>query len=408
MLSLRHRLTAHAVLLGAGLLLAAAGAAPALADGAGDEPLPVVSSLTPEGGGCVQPSRRKVESTPWPQGYLGYPRAWAHTRGEGVLVAVVDTGVDATRSPALAGRVQAGPDLDGGTDRGGGEDCAGHGTFVAGLIAAAPRAGTGFVGVAPGARVLAIRVTGDDGVVPADRLAAGILAAVAGGARVVAVPLALPRGSGALTSAVAAARKAGSVVVAPAYAAPASPGTEEKAAPAAFPAALPGVLAVAAVVPGGSPDLTVLPRTAPGIAAPGGSVMSVGPGGGHVTGSGADLATGFVAGTAALVAAARPDAKAPEITARIVASAYRMPAVETGLVGAGTVDPVAAVTAPWSPAAPVAPVRPVVLPPTPASRAHDTAVAVAAGVVVALAALGYTLFTVTRARRRGWRSGTGQ
>ncbi|MFD6426671.1 S8 family serine peptidase [Streptomyces sp. NPDC060198] len=355
----------------------------------------------------MEPSRRKVESAPWPQGYVGYTRAWDYTRGDGVLVAVVDTGVDATRSPALAGRVEAGPDLDGGSDRGGGKDCAGHGTFVAGLIAAAPREGTGFAGVAPGARVLGIRVTGDDGVAPADRVAAGIRAAVARGARIVAVPLALARGSGALASAVEAARSAGSVVVAPAYATLRDPGAEETAAPAAFPAALPGVLAVAAVVPGGTPDRTIVPQTAPDIAAPGGSVMSVGPGGGHVTGSGADLATGFVAGTAALVAAAHPEAGASEIAARILASAYRMPAVAGGLVGAGTIDPVAAVTAPRPSAVPAAPARPVALPPPTPTRAHATAVALASAVAAAVAALGLGVFTVSRARRRGWRPGTG-
>ena len=81
---------------------------------------------------------------PWGQQRLRFTDAWRFTRGAGQTVAVIDTGV--SRHPRLAGRLDDGGDLVG-TD-GGLLDCDGHGTLVAGVIGAAPDPTTGFVGVA--------------------------------------------------------------------------------------------------------------------------------------------------------------------------------------------------------------------------------------------------------------------
>lgn len=284
-----------AVLASAGPLLAASPAA-------ADTGLPRISTAPPQDGGCVKPSRRPPVDAPWPQQYIAPARAWDTTRGAGVTVAVVDTGVDAVHSPSLSGRVIP-------ATAAAGTDCIGHGTFVAGLIAAAPRPGTGFAGVAPEAGIVAVRTTAPDGTATANSVAAGIDAAVARHARVIAVPIALARSSPALVAAVREAGRHGAVVIAPSYA---SGGTGTRSgdapAPAAYPAALPGVLAVAALGPGGVPDQKLAPRTAPDPAAPGNAVMSVGPGGtGSFTGDGAEPATAFVAGAAALAVAAHPD-----------------------------------------------------------------------------------------------------
>ncbi|MFD8613524.1 S8 family serine peptidase [Streptomyces sp. NPDC059631] len=376
----------------------------------GDGALPAVSAVPPQGGGCVRPSPRKMTQVPWPQRYIAPSRAWDTTRGEGVTVAVVDTGVDAGHSPALAGRVVAGPDVTTGAAHAAGTDCVGHGTFVAGLIAAAELPGQGFAGVAPRARVLAVRVTDRDGAASADHVAAGIGAAVAGGARIVDVPLALPRGSAALTAAVRDAQRHGALVVAPAYgeADPSASGDPDAPAPAAYPAALDGVLAVASLGPGGAPDQQAAPRTAPDIAAPGTAVMSVGPGGpGHFTGSGADLATGFVAGAAALVGAAHPESTPAQVRARLLATAYPMVTAGRPLVGAGTVDPSAAVSTPMPAGATpeAAAPAPVALAARASHRGRGTAVAVAGGALGAALLTGFAAFTVARARRRGWRPG---
>ena len=91
--------------------------------------------------------------------------------GAGVRVAVIDSGVDAGH-PQLRGRVDRGRDLLHG-DPDAREDCVGHGTGVASIIAAEPVDGVGFHGLAPGATVVPVRITekeqidgrdvGDDG-----------------------------------------------------------------------------------------------------------------------------------------------------------------------------------------------------------------------------------------------------
>lgn len=379
----------------------AGAAAPAVAD---DSPtLPAVSSVPPSAGGCVRPSKKHSDLTPWPQRYIAPSRAWPSARGAGVTVAVVDTGVDADGAPALAGRVTAGPDVvSGGTA---GKDCAGHGTFVAGIVAAGQKSGVGSAGVAPDARILAVRVTGTDGTATADKVAAGIKAAVAGGARVVDVPIALTRGSAWLTSAVRDAVRHNVLVVAPAYGITDSSGAPT---PAAYPAALPDVLAVAGLAPGGGPDQKAAPATAPDIAAPGTSLMSIGPGGsGNFSGSGADLAPGFVAGTAALVDSYRPGLTAQQLTDRLTSTAYPGAAGSRSLTGAGTVDPAGAVTAVLPKSAP-SPARPGPAPQLAAGigdSAHTGAVAVAGGAAGLVALTAFFAVVLPRARRRGWRAG---
>jgi subtilisin family serine protease len=133
---------------------------------------------------CAAASTTVARAVPWAQQRLAPQRVWMLTRGQAVTVAVVDTGVSRS-APALAGRVLAGKDvLTGGP---GDDDCAGHGTFVAGLVAAGQLAGTGFAGVAPDARILPVRVTDQAGDVHPDVLAAGVTAAVDGGGTVIAV-----------------------------------------------------------------------------------------------------------------------------------------------------------------------------------------------------------------------------
>ncbi|HEY1443075.1 MAG TPA: type VII secretion-associated serine protease mycosin, partial [Mycobacterium sp.] len=90
------------------------------------------------------------------QAMLNLPAAWQFSRGEGQLVAVIDTGV--RRGPRLP-NVDPGGDYVETTD--GLTDCDGHGTLVAGIIAGqpAPAGEDGFSGVAPAARVLSLRVT---------------------------------------------------------------------------------------------------------------------------------------------------------------------------------------------------------------------------------------------------------
>lgn len=103
---------------------------------------------------CAEPllTGAAPRDAPLPQRILDLPAAWQFSRGSGQKVAVVDTGVNPhPRLPALE------PGGDFVSDSNGTVDCDGHGTFVAGIIAARPSPDDAFVGVAPEAEILAIR-----------------------------------------------------------------------------------------------------------------------------------------------------------------------------------------------------------------------------------------------------------
>lgn len=108
--------------------------------------------------------------------------AWEHSRGDGITVAVVDTGVDADH-PDLAGQVLAGYNATApGTPA---DDDNGHGTLVAGVVAAVAGNGEGGVGVAPHASILPVRVLDGAGRGEPDQVADGIRWAAERGADVI-------------------------------------------------------------------------------------------------------------------------------------------------------------------------------------------------------------------------------
>ena len=160
----RRALRRSLALSAAAGVLAVGSAAPAAAQGAPQPP--PLTGAQPEHGplspkpaqqqqACMEPSSGpNIERKPWSQRSLGYEQA--HQQGwdgSGEKVAVIDTGVN--EHPELSGRVQ-----DGGSSIPGGAttDCDGHGTLVAGFVAAdGSLPNTGFVGVAPKAQLLSIR-----------------------------------------------------------------------------------------------------------------------------------------------------------------------------------------------------------------------------------------------------------
>ncbi|MDR7277300.1 type VII secretion-associated serine protease mycosin [Catenuloplanes atrovinosus] len=360
-------------------------------------------SPLPSGDGCLPAPTTTETGVPWAQARLAPERAWELTRGDGVVVGIVDTGVDAS-TPQMAGRVLRGADLTTAAEDGAADDCFGHGTFIAGIIAAAPADGTGFAGVAPEARILPIRVANaaDDGT--AALLARGIRAAVDGGARVINISASTTTPEQSLVEAVAYA-EAKDVVVVAAAANGADTGTMT-----AYPAALPTVLAVGAITSTG--ELATFSQTGPHLrlVAPGVDVASVGPRGpGHWEGSGTSYAVPFVAGTAALVRAYRPHLTAAQVRDRLTATAdHPAAAMPDAGVGWGVVNPLAAVSAVLpeedTPVASLPPMRV----PRPDLPPHDAVgprlTALAAGVTLA----GTGLVAVTAVlwpagRRRGWR-----
>ncbi|MFJ9951219.1 S8 family serine peptidase [Kitasatospora sp. NPDC091207] len=349
--------------------------------------------------GCRKPVTRTTDRAPWAQTYLRPEAAWPRGRGTGVTVAVLGSGVDAstgTGSGALAGRLRLGPRVQGQGDSG--QDCVGHGTFLATLLAGRRPPAGGPAGIAPEATVLAVRVTDDAGTTTADLLAQGIRAAADAGARVAVVGSVAPAPSQALAEAVEYAGTKGLLLVAPA-------GPDGQTAKGTvYPAGYPGVLAVASIGPGGAPSgdagsgisgagVTAAAGGRVDLAAPGEGLQAAGPGGGHYTFSGPSGAAALVAGAAALLLSREPGWTPAQVVERLKSTAYRPgSALPDPAVGWGAVDVVAAVTAqPPVTGAPRAAVDPVTVPPRPdrtaATRASALAGATAAlVVVVALAA----------------------
>ncbi|MEU5348032.1 S8 family serine peptidase [Streptomyces sp. NPDC020766] len=294
---------------------------PAVAAGT-DDPgttlLPPLPLRLGEDNPCTGASEETATGAAWSQATLGLTRAQRISRGAGVTVAVVDTGVSPD-VPSLSGRVTA---LDGAD-----EDCVGHGTFAAGLIASAPEKGSGITGVAPEAEIVALRGTDDRGEPSPQRVALGIRTAADEGAQVVYVGHALRTGKAELASAVAYAAERDALVVAPAApdAVPREelgPGDEMPVGPY-WPAAAPGVLAVVDFGPSGLRQKNGPPAHEPDLSAPGSSMVSVGPkGAGHYIGSGASLAAAGTAGAAALVRAYRPEWTAAEVSRQLLTTAY--------------------------------------------------------------------------------------
>ena len=133
----------------------------------------------------------------WSLAQIGAPQAWPRTTGAGVLVGIVDTGVDLEHED-LAGQIETsadcvGADGDPAACGGRGDDDDGHGTQVAGIVAATTGNDRGIAGIAPDARLVVARALVSDGrgraAGSAGDVEAGIRWVVDRGARVVNLSL---------------------------------------------------------------------------------------------------------------------------------------------------------------------------------------------------------------------------
>lgn len=242
----------------------------------------------------------------WDLWRMRVPEAWELADGAGVLVAVVDEGVD-TSHPEFAGQLEL-PTTGCQTDAVDGDydpsDTGGHGTHVAGTVAAAAN-GAGVVGVAPRARILPVRVLGPLGGTVFS-VATGMVCAVEHGARVLNLSLGAPTYSRALEDAVRTAVDGGAVVVMAA-------GNEfQEANPRTYPAAFAETVRGAVGVGASAPDDRVASFSSSGpwvtVVAPGTSVYSTLPvsQGSYGFLQGTSMASPHVAGVAALVLSRRP------------------------------------------------------------------------------------------------------
>lgn len=263
--------------------------------------------------------------------------AWARARGAGSLVAIVDTGVDLShpdvapnlwRNPREVPRNGRDDDANGIVDdvhgadlvHGDGrpDDDEGHGTHVAALAAARGDDGFGIAGVAPAARIMAVKVL--DGARRGEpaTIAAGVRYALDHGARIINLSVNGDEPSPELEAALAAAARAGAVVVA-------SAGNEGRSLDAApsYPASSPSpaVLAVGATDRRARVARFSNSGRAVDVLAPGVSVLSAAPGGGFAWRSGTSMSAAGVTGALALVTSARPAVSPARARAALLAAA---------------------------------------------------------------------------------------
>ncbi|MEW1904706.1 type VII secretion-associated serine protease mycosin [Streptomyces sp. NPDC056488] len=295
-----------------------------------------------------------IRARQWGLEALHTADAWRTTKGEGVTVAVLDTGVDADH-PDLEGSVLPGHDLIGfGAERGD-RAWARHGTAMAGIIAGhghGPDGRDGVLGIAPEAGILPVRVILESSDKARDKarksrgtaLAQGIRWAADHGADVINLSLGDDSESAhpdaGEDAAVQYALSKGVAVVASAG------NGGEKGDHVSYPAAYPGVIAVTAVDRYGTRASFSTRRWYATVSAPGVDIVIADPDRRYYEGWGTSAAAAFVSGAVALVRAAHPDLTPAQIKTLLIDTARSRPKEgRSDAKGYGTVDPAAAIEA---------------------------------------------------------------
>ncbi len=255
---------------------------------------------------------------------IGAQEAWSQSTGAGVLVAVLDTGVQLDH-PDLAANIWTNPGEIAGNgiddDRSGivddvhganmfdmsanVNDDNGHGTHVAGIVAARQGNGVGGSGIAPDAKILPVKVLNSGMSGDTDTLAYGIRYAVDRGAKILNVSVNTDAQTDIVDAAVRYAGEHGAIVVASAG----NNGRNIDLQPS-YPASLadPAVFSVGAEDQDGLLwELSNTGLLSVDLAAPGARVASTTRGSAYQSRSGTSAAAPFVAGSLALLSAARPD-----------------------------------------------------------------------------------------------------
>ncbi|MEU8180002.1 type VII secretion-associated serine protease mycosin [Micromonospora sp. NPDC049044] len=356
---------------------------------------------------CGPASAESLTAMPWALRRLEPSAAWPLSRGAGVTVAVIDSGVSAVH-PLLAGQVLEGRDFSNLAARQGQCDLVGHGTMIAGIIAGREGTGAPFSGVAPAARILPLRVLPDlkdtrDPDLPL-QIAAAIDFAVEQGADVINLSLTtvpVPE----LTAAVDRALAQRVVLVAAA-----GNRKEDQQDRPGYPAAHPGVIAVGGVDEQGGHVGSSTSGDYVDIAAPGLNIIGPAPQGSGYRAEpagGTSFAAAYVSGVAALVRSAYPDLTPAQVAERLQRTADNPPEGHNSDIGYGVVNPYRAVSGLLGTRAnpPAAALPAPVAPQDPLGWQRTAAIwAAAVGGLLALLLL-VARPIVARGRQRGWRPG---
>ncbi|MFF3908529.1 type VII secretion-associated serine protease mycosin [Streptomyces sp. NPDC001848] len=363
-----------------------------------------------------------IRDRQWTLDVTSAENVWAESQGEGVTVAVVDSGVDGEH-PDLSGQVLQGKDFTGGGNAQ--QDLVGHGTKMASIIAGHGHGAghsEGVMGLAPKAKILPLRTlqTRSDRNLD-ETWGAAVRYAVDHGAKVINLSIASDGGRtlSAGREAIAYAEEHDVVVVA-------SSGNEGHIA-VSDPAALPGVVSVGAVDK--NANLWEDSNTGKGLAltAPGVDIVGANPtrSNGYGVGSGTSDATAFVSATAALVRAKYPDLTAGQVISRLIKSAtfahhkgLRAPDEEYGY---GIVRPYSALTMNIPAGPKTNPLGRLKSPDSTSSEASEgtntssqaqkktsaSSIFVIAGGIAAVVLIGAIVLAVIRSRRNGGGGGPG-
>ncbi len=278
---------------------------------------PVFAEIRP----AVDPAEKEI---PWGVKRVNAAGAWNTTAGQGVKVAIVDTGMDFTH-PDLA------PNYKGGwnaiVSTASPMDDQGHGTHVSGTIGAV-RDSNGVVGVAPKADLYAVKVLDKNGSGQYSWVVAGIEWAVMNGMNVINMSLGGGSGTEALKQIMIKSKEMGVAVVCAAG---------NDSGPVNYPAKYPEAIAVSAS--DSADKLASFSSRGPEVVviAPGVNVYSTRKGGGYTTMSGTSMACPHTAGLAALAVGA--GAKGSDaVRAALKAAATPLPGLKPTDQGAGLVD----------------------------------------------------------------------
>ncbi|MEV4820291.1 S8 family serine peptidase [Micromonospora sp. NPDC049274] len=278
----------------------------------------------------------RIRNDQWHLTFLKVAEAHKISTGDGVVVAVADTGVDP--HPDLSKNLLIGTDTVAGGSGDGRTDSNSHGTSMAGLIAAHGRAGdAGALGIAPQSKILPIRASTSDNLGEADDLAAAIEYAISKRAQVINISsggASTPR----LVRAIEAALAANIIVVAAAGNVPHQP--------VSYPASEEDVITVGGVDREGHHAAVSVTGPEIDVVAPAVDIYSTSYGGKYSKGTGTSSATAIVAGAAALIRSKYPYLPAQEVAHRLTATAIdKGPPGRDDEYGYGVIDLVAALTA---------------------------------------------------------------
>lgn len=283
---------------------------------------------------CLKPqlpgfSKQRI---PWGVAAIDAPSAWTQAKGKGVRVGVVDTGVNMSH-PDLSENVKAG--FDAISEAEGVTDDNGHGTHVAGIIAALDNI-VGVVGVAPEAHIYAVKSFDSRGKGMTSDIIQGIEWCMTQGVHIINMSFGTSDSGKALQLAIQKAAESGILLVA----ASGNTGGENSVL---YPARDPHVVAVAAA----TEDCQIAAFSSRGpevdITGPGADIYSTYKERRYKTLSGTSMACPHVVGVAALVLSAAPELSAKEIEGLICQTATVMDGFPREQQGAGLVDASAAV-----------------------------------------------------------------